>query len=84
MGKSVTNVERDTVQPHPHALEKEQVTVECDDDSKYVFERTDSTPDGKFRLARRVKPSGEISTSSAMLPSAVEETIETAVSGWYK
>lgn len=82
MAKEVTNIERETVQPHPHALEKEQVTVECDDDSAYVFEKPTDSPKQELRLARRVKPDGSISTSKAALPSAVEQTLEEAISRW--
>lgn len=84
MAREVTNVERETVQPHPMALEKEQVTVECDDGAAYVFEKSTDSPRDEFRLARRVQPDGAISTSKAALPSAVEETIETVVKGWHK
>lgn len=82
MAKQVTNVERETVQPHPHALEKEVVTLECDDGSEYIFELTDGNAGEKFRLARRVKPDGEVSTSSAILPAAVEETMDAAIERW--
>lgn len=84
MAKEVTNVERETVQPNPYALEKAQVTVECDDGTAYVFERVEDRPTNEFRLARREKPSGEVSTSKGRLPSAVKETLSTAVSGWHK
>lgn len=84
MAKEVTDVERETVQPHPRALEREKVTVLTDDGGEYVFERTPDSPEDRFRLARRVKPDGTISTSKAALPGAVEETIETAVNGWFK
>lgn len=84
MAREVTNVKRETVQPHEFALEKEVVTVECDDGAEYVFENvTDSPPEG-FRLARRVKPSGEISTSKAALPAAVKETMNEVTSRWEK
>jgi hypothetical protein len=82
MAKEVENVERETVQPHPHALEKEQVTLTCDDGSAYVFEKAADSPKDELRLARRVKPSGDISTSNAPLPAAVEETLDAAISRW--
>jgi len=82
MAREATNVERETVQPHPHALEKEVVTVECDDGAAYVFERPTDSPRQELRLARRVKPDGSISTSKAALPSAVEETLDAAIERW--
>lgn len=84
MGREVNEVKRETVKPHKHALEKELVTIECDDGAAYVFEKPSDSPQNEFRLARRVQPSGEISTSKAALPAAVEETIDTVVSGWFK
>ena len=84
MAKEVTSVTRETVQPHEFALEKEMVEIECDDGSAYVFERPTEREGNAFRLARRVKPDGAISTSKAALPSAVKESIEATVSGWHK
>jgi len=82
MAREVTNVERETRQPHPHALEKEVVTVECDDGAAYVFEKVADSPKDELRLARRVKPDGSISTSKAALPAAVEETLDAAIDRW--
>lgn len=76
MAKEVTHVERQTVQPHPHALEREQVVLECDDGSEYVFERPTDTPRKKLTLARRIKPDGELSTSKGVLPSSVKESMD--------
>lgn len=76
MAKEVTHVERETVQPHKHALEREQVTLECDDGSEYVFERPADSPSKKYTLARRVKPDGELSTSKAVLPSSVKDSMD--------
>jgi hypothetical protein len=76
MAKQVTNVERQTVQPHKHALEREQVTLTCDDGSEYVFERPADSPRKKYNLARRVKPDGELSTSKGILPSSVKDSMD--------
>lgn len=76
MAKEVTHVERETVQPHPHALKREQVTLECDDGTDYVFERPADSPRKEYNLARRVKPDGEISTSKGILPSDVTEKMD--------
>jgi hypothetical protein len=84
MTREVTSVTRETRQPHEHALEKEVVEVECGDGAEYVFERPTDREGTAFRLARRVKPDGTISTSKAALPAAVKETIEATVSGWHK
>lgn len=82
--KEVTNIEREMRQQHKFALKREVVDIECDDGSEYIFERPADREGGSFRLARRVKPDGVISTSKAALPAAVEETIETVTEGWYK
>jgi hypothetical protein len=84
MAKEVVGVTRETRQPHELALEKEFVEIECDDGSEYVFERTLEREGTAFRLARRVKPDGTISTSKVALPAAVKESIEASVNGWYK
>jgi hypothetical protein len=84
MAKEVVDSSQEVVQPDPFSLEKQQVTIECDDGSEYVFERVVDRPTEEFRLARRVHPSGRVSTSTAALPAAVEETVSTLVSGWYK
>lgn len=76
MAKEVTNVSRETVQSDPYSLEREQVTVECDDGSEYVFERPTDSPTKSYSLARRVKPDGELSTSKGILPSAVKESMD--------
>lgn len=76
MAKEIIRVERETVQPHKHALEREQVTLECDDGSEYVFERAADDPRKKFTLARRVKPDGDPSTTKAQLPSSVVESMD--------
>lgn len=82
MAKEVNNIERETVQPHPRAIEKEVVTVDCDDGSTYVFEKVSDSPKDEFRFARREKPNGEISTRRAPLPSAVKETMDSAIERW--
>jgi hypothetical protein len=84
MAKDVQSVTRETRQQHKYALEKEVVEIECDDGSAYVFERPTEREGSAFRLARRVKPDGAISTSKAALPAAVKESVEATVSGWYK
>jgi hypothetical protein len=75
MAKQVTSVERETVQNHPHALEREQVTLTCGDGSEYIFERATDNPRKKLRLTRRVTPNGEASTTKAQLPSSVKESL---------
>ena len=76
MAKQVKNIERQTVQPHKHALEREQVSLTCDDGSEYIFERPADSPRQNYNLARRVKPSGELSTSKGILPSSVTEAMD--------
>lgn len=75
MAKEVINVERETVQPHKHALEREQVKLTCDDGSEYIFERATDSPKKEYHLARRIKPDGELSTSKAVLPSSVKDSL---------
>lgn len=82
MAKEVSNVEQAIVQPHPAALEKVEVTVECDDGSSYIFEKPTDRTNGELHLARRVKPDGSISTSRAALPTAVRETMAEAIDRW--
>jgi hypothetical protein len=82
--KEVTNVEREMRQNHKFALKREVVDIECDDGSEYIFERVPERKREAFRLVRRVKPDGAISTSKRALPEAVKETVETVTEGWYK
>lgn len=93
MAKQVTHLSRETVQPHPHALKREQVVLECDDGSEYVFERPADSPRKEYNLARRVNPDGELSTSKGILPSSVEEEMDNLTErlatmgierGWHK
>ena len=93
MAKEVTNLSRETVQPHPMALEREQVTLSCDDGSEYVFERPTDSPRKEYNLARRVKPDGELSTSKGILPSSVKDEMDSLTErlaqlgverGWHK
>jgi len=84
MAKEVQSVTREMRQQHKFALEKEVVEIECFDGSKYIFESIPERAGNAFRLARRVKPDGAISTSKAALPAAVKESVEATVSGWYK
>ena len=76
MAKEVTNVERESVQSHKFALEREQVCLECDDGSEYIFERAADAPHNELTLVRRVDPDGETSTSKAILPSSVKESMD--------
>lgn len=76
MAKEITNVERETVQPDPYSLEREQVTLTCDDGSEYVFERATDSPRKDYTLARRIKPDGELSTSKGILPSSVKKSMD--------
>jgi len=76
MAKQVTNVERATVQESKFSLEREQVSLTCDDGSEYVFERPADSPRQDYNLARRVKPDGDLSTSKGILPAAVTEAMD--------
>lgn len=84
MAREIVETEMETVKPHKHALEKQQLTLRCDDGAEYIFERpTDGRKE--FRLARRVQPDGTLSTGKRILPAAVKETADSLLSGkWHK
>lgn len=76
MAKQVTNMERGFVKNHEYALEREQVTLVCDDGSKYVFERATDEPSKDYRLARRERADGTVSTGNGRLPASVKESMD--------
>lgn len=68
-------------------LSKEMTVIRCDDGTVYEFEKPKDEPDGIApTLARAHQPDGSITHtgSRAVLPDAVEETVETLLGGWSK
>lgn len=67
-------------------LVKEITVVRCDDGCVYEFVETEDFPASKPpRLRRAYQPDGSMShTSKKILPSAVEETVESLFGGWSK
>ena len=87
MGREAETIHTFTHQPHKFAMEKEKTIVRCDDGTVYEFEETESLPaDAGPRLVRAFQPEGEMTHISGrkILPSAVEETVETLFGGWSK
>lgn len=87
MGREAESVHTFTHQPHKFAMEKEKAVVRCDDGTVYEFEETDGmAKDAPPRLVRAFQPDGEMTHISGrkILPSAVEETVETVFGGWSK
>lgn len=87
MGREAESVHTFTHKAHRHALEKEMTVVRCDDGTVYEFEKTDGQPrDAPPRLAKAFQPDGEMTHISGrkILPSAVEETMDTLFNGWSK
>jgi len=87
MGRETESVHTFTHSAHEYALDKEKTVVRCDDGTTYEFEKTDGMArDTPPRLVRAFQPDGEMThtTGRKVLPSAVEETVETLLGGWSK
>lgn len=87
MARETESVHTFTHQPHKFAMEKEKTIVRCDDGAVYEFEETDGlAQDAPPRLVRAFQPDGSMTHVSGhkVLPSAVEETVETLLGGWSK
>jgi hypothetical protein len=87
MARETESVHTFTHKPHTLAMEKEKTVLRCDDGAVYEFEESDGMARGEPpRLVRAFQPDGEMTHISGrkVLPSAVEETVETLFGGWSK
>ncbi len=85
MAREIESVHTFAYKPHKFALEKEKAVVRCDDGAVYEFGRaTDGA--ATHRLIRRFQPDGSLSTSNAVLPAAVKQTVNSLLGedGWSK
>lgn len=85
MAREITSMHEFVHKPHKFALEKEKMVLRCDDGAIYEFGRAVDESEA-YRLVRRFQPDGQLSTSKAILPAAVKETVSSVLgeSGWYK
>lgn len=87
MARDAESVHTFTHKAHEYGMEKEKTVIRCDDGAIYEFEDADSlAKDAPPRLVRAFQPDGEMTHISGrkILPSAVEETVETIFGGWSK
>ena len=85
MAREIESVHEFSHKSHQFGLEKEKLVVRCDDGAIYEFGRAVDEPD-TFNLVRRFQPDGSLSTSRAILPAAVKESVNTLLGedGWSK
>lgn len=84
MAREIESVHTFTHKTHKFALEHECLVMRCDDGAVYEFGKAVDEP--TFRLVRRFKPDGTLSTSRAILPAAVKQTVNELLgeSKWHK
>ncbi len=74
-------------QERKYRLDKEVTIVRCDDSTVYEFEDVDGAPDSQPpRIRKAIQPDGSFTHTGSrkILPSAVEETLDTLFGGWSK
>lgn len=86
MSRNVESVHQFRHEPK-FRLSKDMTVVRCGDGTVYEFEKPTDEPDGiSPTLTRAYQPDGSVTHtgSRAILPDAVEETVETLLGGWSK
>ena len=85
MAREIETMHEFVHKPHKFALEKEKMVLRCDDGAIYEFGRAVDESE-TYRLVRRFQPDGELSTTKAILPAAVKQTVSDVLgeNGWMK